>query len=67
MTPSNEPNPVEINLAIAHLEALPDTEWVLLTRRPTKEGASFNLTRRSSVKSLQQLIAYALTQLEKTK
>lgn len=66
MTPSNEPNPVEIDLAIAHLESDPDTEWVLLTRRPIKEGATFGLYHRASLKNSQQLIAYALTQLGKT-
>lgn len=65
MTHDQQPNPVALDLALAHMESLEDTEWLILTRRPTKEGAHLSYHGLASSESTQQMIAYAMTQLVK--
>ena len=64
MTPSSEAYPVALELALAHMESLEDTEWLLITRKPVKTGAHFGFHGCATGASTQQMIAYAMTQLE---
>ena len=64
MSTDHHPNPVAIELAIAHLDSMDDTEWLLITRKPVKTGAHFGFHGCASATSTQQMIAYAMTQLE---
>lgn len=65
MTPSSsEAYPVALELALAHMESLEDTEWLIVTRKPVKKGAHFGFHGCATGTSTQQMIAYAMTQLE---
>lgn len=64
MTPSSEAYPVALELALAHMESLEDTEWIIVTRKPVKKGAHFSVHGCASATSTQQMIAYAMTQIE---
>lgn len=64
MTPSSEAYPIALELALAHMESLEDTEWLIVTRKQVKKGAHFSFHGCATGASTQQMIAYAMTQLE---
>ena len=65
MTPSSEAYPIALELALAHMESLEDTEWLIITRKQVRKGAHFSFHGCATGASTQQMIAYAMTQLEK--
>lgn len=64
MTPSSEAYPIALELALAHMESLEDTEWLIVTRKPVKTGAHFSFHGCATGASTQQMIAYVMTQIE---
>lgn len=64
MMPSSEAYPVALELALAYMESLEDTEWLIVTRKQVKKGAHFSFHGCATGASTPQMIAYAMTQLE---